>query len=90
MTSQDDLKRAVAQAAVDRIAGHFGTSAVIGVGTGSTANFFIDALAPHRHAIAAVVASSERSAARLRECGLRVVELNDVVASPGSISSAGR
>ena len=43
MASQDDLKRAVAEAAVERISGHFGSSAVIGVGTGSTADLFIDA-----------------------------------------------
>src|SRR2546428_271581 len=67
LASQDDLKRAVALAAVERISCHFGTSAVIGVGTGSTADLFIDALAAHRDSIAATVASSERSAARLRE-----------------------
>jgi ribose 5-phosphate isomerase A len=88
MASQDDLKRAVAQAAVDRISGHFGTEAVIGVGTGSTADFFIDALSVHRASIAATVASSERSAARLRERGLRVVELNDVQTMPVYVDGA--
>jgi ribose 5-phosphate isomerase A len=88
MPSQDDLKRAVAQAAVERIAPHFGTSAVIGVGTGSTADLFIDALAAHRGSIAATVASSERSAARLRERGLAVVDLNDVQAIPVYVDGA--
>jgi ribose 5-phosphate isomerase A len=88
MASQDDMKRAVAQAAVDRLSGHFGTPAVIGVGTGSTADFFIDALSPHRDSIAAVVASSDRSAARLRERGLRVVELNDVSTMPVYVDGA--
>src|SRR5258708_15414320 len=88
MASQEILKRAVAQAAVDHVSGHFGTSAVIGVGTGSTADCFIDALAPHRDSIAATVASSERSAARLRECGLRVVELNDVATLPVYVDGA--
>jgi ribose 5-phosphate isomerase A len=88
MVLQDELKRAVAGAAVERISGHFGTLAVIGVGTGSTVDLFIDALSPHRDSIAAVVASSERSAARLRERGLRVVELNDVETMPVYVDGA--
>jgi ribose 5-phosphate isomerase A len=88
MASQDDLKRAVAQAAVERVASYFGTSAVIGVGTGSTADLFIDALAAHRGSIAATVASSERSAARLRERGLAVIDLNDVQAMPVYVDGA--
>jgi len=88
MASQDDLKRAVASAAVERISIHFGTDAVIGVGTGSTADFFIDALAPYCGSIAAVVASSERSAARLRERGLTVVDLNDVASMPVYVDGA--
>ena len=73
---------------MERIAPHFGTSAVIGVGTGSTADLFIDALAAHRGSIAATVASSERSAARLRERGLAVVDLNDVQAIPVYVDGA--
>jgi ribose 5-phosphate isomerase A len=88
MPSQDDLKRAVAEAAVERIACHFGTTAVIGVGTGSTADIFIDLLAAHRGSIAATVASSERSAARLRGHGLPVVDLNDVQAMPVYVDGA--
>jgi ribose 5-phosphate isomerase A len=88
VASQDDLKRAVAQAAVERVAPYFGTSAVIGVGTGSTADLFIDALAAHRGSIAATVASSERSAARLRERGLAVIDLNDVQAMPVCVDGA--
>ncbi len=88
LPSQDDLKRAVALAAVERISCHFGTSAVIGVGTGSTADLFIDALAAHRDSIAATVASSERSAARLRERGLAVVDLNDVQSMPVYVDGA--
>jgi ribose 5-phosphate isomerase A len=88
VASQDDLKRAVAQAAVERVASYFGASAVIGVGTGSTADLFIDALAAHRGSIAATVASSERSAARLRERGLAVIDLNDVQAMPVYVDGA--
>jgi ribose 5-phosphate isomerase A len=72
--TQDELKQAVAAAAVDRLPAH----AVIGVGTGSTANFFIDALAGRRHEIPGTVASSEASAARLRRLGIPVLELNEV------------
>jgi len=88
MATQDDLKRAVAQAAVERISPHFGTPAVIGVGSGSTADLFIDALAVYRDSIAATVASSERSARRLGERGLVVVELNDVSAIPVYVDGA--
>jgi ribose 5-phosphate isomerase A len=88
MVPQDELKRMVAQAAVDDLAGLFGNGAVIGVGTGSTADLFIDALAPHRSSITATVASSERSAARLRDRGLRVVELNDVDELPVYVDGA--
>jgi ribose 5-phosphate isomerase A len=88
MPSPDEQKRAVAKAAVEHIACHFGTSAVIGVGTGSTADLFIDALAPHRRAIAATVASSERSAARLRGHGLAVVDLNEVQSMPVYVDGA--
>jgi ribose 5-phosphate isomerase A len=88
MPSQDDLKRAVAEAAVERISSHFGTPAVIGVGSGSTADLFIDALAAHRGSIAAAVASSERSAARLRKHGLTLVDLNDVQAMPVYVDGA--
>ncbi len=88
MSSQDELKRAVAQAALSHLSVHFGTPAVIGVGTGSTADLFIDALGAHRHSIAATVASSERSAARLRERGLRVIELNEVQTMPVYVDGA--
>ena len=88
MASQDDLKRAVARSAVDHLAAYFGTPAVIGVGTGSTADLFIDALAAHRDSIAATVASSQRSADRLRQRGLRVVELNDVQDMPVYVDGA--
>jgi len=61
---------------------------VIGVGTGSTADLFIDALAVYRDSIAATVASSERSAVRLRERGIAVVDLNDVEKMPVYVDGA--
>ena len=69
---QEAKKRAVARAALDQVAGE----GVIGVGTGSTANAFIDLLAGLRGQIEAAVASSEASAARLRAAGIEVLDLN--------------
>ncbi len=68
----DSKKQAAAQAALDYIQ----PDEVLGVGTGSTVNFFIDALAPLRGKIDAAVSSSEASTQRLRELGIRVVDLN--------------
>ncbi|KAA3619052.1 MAG: ribose-5-phosphate isomerase RpiA [Proteobacteria bacterium] len=69
----DELKKAVAEAALDYIE----VGDVIGVGTGSTANHFIDALSRVKGRIDGAVASSEASAARLRGHGIDVLELND-------------
>jgi len=88
MSSQDEAKRAVARAAVQKVAPWFGTTAAIGIGTGSTADLFIDELAAHRDSIAATVASSERSAARLRSHGIRVIDLNDVEQLPVYVDGA--
>jgi len=73
MMSQDDLKRAVAQAAIAYVP----FDSIVGVGTGSTANFFIDELAKIKHKIRGAVASSEASAQRLRGHGIEVLSLND-------------
>ena len=62
--TQDQLKQAVAQAAVDHILPFLDSKSVIGVGTGSTANCFIDALAQHKMAFDGAVASSEATAAQ--------------------------
>ena len=72
--TQDELKRAVATAAVEFIV----PGKVLGVGTGSTVDYFIDALAAARLDVRAAVSSSERSTRRLRDCGIRVVDLNEV------------
>jgi ribose 5-phosphate isomerase A len=76
--NQDDQKRAVAKAAFDYVKARLRADSVIGVGTGSTANFFIDELAALKHDIQATVASSEASAQRLRAHGIPVVDLNSV------------
>ena len=88
MSNQDQLKRAVARAALEFARPWLGTQAVLGIGTGSTADLFIDELAAHRDSIAATVASSERSANRLRGHGIRVVDLNDVQTIPVYVDGA--
>ncbi len=73
MISQDDLKRAVARAAIEYVP----SDCIVGVGTGSTANFFIDELAKIKNKIRGAVASSEASAKRLQGHGIEVMSLND-------------
>ena len=70
--NQDDRKRAVAQAALEFVV----PGELVGVGTGSTANAFIDALAAVKGRIDGAVASSETTAARLAGHGIRVIDLN--------------
>ncbi|MDK2122832.1 ribose-5-phosphate isomerase RpiA [Parachitinimonas caeni] len=72
--TQDELKQAVARAAISFV--QDGT--IVGVGTGSTANFFIDELAKIKHRIDGAVASSEASAARLKQHGIPVYDLNSI------------
>ncbi|MBZ2169131.1 ribose-5-phosphate isomerase RpiA [Marinobacter sp. F4216] len=74
--NQDELKKAVAQAAVDYIAPKLDSDSIIGVGTGSTANFFIDLLAEHKTDFDGAVASSEATAERLKSHGIPVYDLN--------------
>ena len=76
--NQDELKAAVAQSAIDYIDQYLAPDAVIGVGTGSTANFFIDGLAQIKHRFDSAVASSEATARRLRDHGIEVQDLNSV------------
>ena len=74
---QEDLKRRVALAAVDAVMPSLGTGAIVGVGTGSTTNHFIDALARLKDRFDAAVSSSIASAERLAAHGVRVIDLND-------------
>lgn len=76
--TQDQLKQAVAQAAVDFIRPRLDGKSVVGVGTGSTANCFIDALAKIRFDFDGAVASSEATAERLKSHGIPVYDLNGV------------
>lgn len=76
--NQDELKQAVAKAALDYIAPRLNSKSIIGVGTGSTANFFIDLLAGIRMDFDGAVASSEATAERLKKHNIPVYELNNV------------
>ena len=76
--NQDALKQAVADAAVEYVIGKVNKQSIIGIGTGSTANCFIDSLAQHREQFAGAVASSEASAQRLKKHGIEVLDLNSV------------
>ena len=82
--TQDELKRAVAQAAIAYIP----ADCIVGVGTGSTANFFIDELARIKHKIRGAVASSEASAQRLQGHGIKVLSLNDAGSLPVYVDGA--
>ena len=70
--TQDEMKKAVAEAALEYVQSGW----IVGVGTGSTANHFIDALAKMKGRIDGAVASSEASAERLRSHGIEVLDLN--------------
>ncbi len=72
--TQDELKQAVARAAIEYVV----PGAIIGVGTGSTANCFIDELGKIKDRIPAAVASSEATAKRLAGHGIKVLDLNEV------------
>jgi ribose 5-phosphate isomerase A len=82
--NQDQLKQAVARAAIEYVV----DGEIIGVGTGSTANFFIDELAKIKHRIRGAVASSDATAARLGAHGIPVFDLNDIESMPVYIDGA--
>jgi len=82
--TQDDLKQAVAREAIRYVV----DDAVIGIGSGSTANFFIDELGKVKNRIAGAVASSERTAERLKRHGIRLLDLNGVDELPVYIDGA--
>jgi len=82
--TQDESKQAVARAAI-RYVQH---DAILGVGSGSTVNYFIDALAPIRQRIRGAVASSVRTAERLKAHGILIEELNNVDDIPVYVDGA--
>lgn len=78
MYSQDQLKQQVASAAIDFILPKLTQDTILGIGTGSTVDIFIDALAAHKDKFKAAVSSSERSTVRLQQHGIEVLDLNQV------------
>jgi len=82
--NQDDLKKAAATAALDYVE----DGMIVGVGTGSTVNHFIDGLAAKRDRIAGAVSSSEASSRRLEALGIRLFDLNDVIDLPLYVDGA--
>ncbi|HUK05880.1 MAG TPA: ribose-5-phosphate isomerase RpiA [Burkholderiales bacterium] len=82
--NQDELKRQVAAAALQYVV----EDAVVGVGSGSTVNLFIDALAKMKGRIEGAVAASEASAERLKKHGIRVFDLNSVNELPVYVDGA--
>lgn len=86
--TQDELKQAVAQKAANLVAETTLAGSIIGVGTGSTANFFIDALASWKDRYRGAVASSEATRKRLAGHGFNVLDLNDVDDIPVYVDGA--
>jgi ribose 5-phosphate isomerase A len=82
--TQDELKTLVGRAALDFVV----PDSVVGVGTGSTVNKFIDALAALRERVAGAVSSSQASSERLRAAGIRVFDANEVERVPVYIDGA--
>lgn len=82
--TQDEQKQAVARAAIEQIP----LGCIVGVGTGSTANYFIDELAKIKQKIEGAVASSEVTAERLKGHGIEVLGLNDVDDLPVYVDGA--
>ncbi|ACV27882.1 ribose-5-phosphate isomerase RpiA [Kangiella koreensis] len=82
--TQDELKKLVGEAALEYVV----DDSIVGVGTGSTVNYFIDALATMKHKIKGAVSSSEASTERLKKHGIEVFELNEVGKLPVYVDGA--
>ncbi|WP_417445682.1 ribose-5-phosphate isomerase RpiA [Kangiella sp.] len=82
--TQDELKKLVGEAALEYVV----EDSIVGVGTGSTVNYFIDALATIKHKIKGAVSSSEASTERLKKHGIEVYELNEVGKLPVYVDGA--
>jgi ribose 5-phosphate isomerase A len=86
--TQDELKQLVGQAAADYVNANVPQGAVIGVGTGSTANCFIDAIAANKDRYLGAVSSSVATTARLQSHGFRIFDLNDIESLPVYVDGA--
>ena len=85
---QAALKKSVAIAAADYVAANLPKGSILGVGTGSTANLFIDALVPIRENIRGAVASSKATAEKLTAIGIPLFDLNDIDSIPIYVDGA--
>ena len=86
--TQDELKQLVGQAAADYVNNNVPEGTVIGVGTGSTANCFIDALAMSKQRYRGAVSSSLATTARLQSHGIKVFDLNEIDSLPVYVDGA--
>jgi ribose 5-phosphate isomerase A len=86
--TQDELKQLVGQAAADYVNANVPEGAVIGVGTGSTANCFIDAIAKSKARYRGAVSSSLATTARLESHGFKVFDLNEIESLPVYVDGA--
>ena len=82
--TQDEQKRAAAAAAIQ----HIPVGCIVGVGTGSTANYFIEELSKIKNKIEGAVASSDVTAQRLKSYGIEVLDLNNVIDLPVYVDGA--
>lgn len=88
MYTQDQLKQQVAAAAIDFILPKLQADTILGIGTGSTVDLLIDALAEHKDKFKAAASSSERSTQRLQQHGITVLDLNQVASMDWYIDGA--
>jgi len=88
LLTQQQLKENVAAAAIDYVLPYLKPDTVIGIGSGSTADLFIDQLAQYKSRFKGTVSSSERSTTRLQSHGIAVFDLNDISHVPVYIDGA--
>jgi ribose 5-phosphate isomerase A len=86
--TQDELNQLVGRAAANYVLSNVAHGAVLGVGTGSTVNWFIDEIAPYKERFRGAVSSSNASTERLRKHGIEVLELNDIETLPVYVDGA--
>jgi ribose 5-phosphate isomerase A len=85
--NQDQLKQLVGEAARDEVL-KLPAGQILGIGTGSTANCFIDALAPHKDHFAGTISSSNATTERLLKHGFKVLDPNEVNQLPAYVDGA--
>ncbi|MEO0048561.1 MAG: hypothetical protein RLZZ410_1520 [Pseudomonadota bacterium] len=88
MYTQDQLKAMVADAAKNEVLANMLPGGILGIGTGSTANLFIDALAPYKDHFSGVISSSLVSTERLQKHGFKVLDSNLVLSVPIYVDGA--